>query len=37
MNRFFTNESSSDRLMYGVSEMLYRNWEGKTVNPISTI
>ena len=37
MNRFFTNESSSDRLMCGDSEMLCRNWKGKTVNPISTI
>jgi putative transposase len=37
MNNFFTNEASSDRIMYGISQMLNKNWRGKTLNPISTI
>jgi len=37
MNNFFTNEASSDRIMYGISQMLNKNWRGKSLNPISTI
>jgi len=37
MNNFFTNEASSDRIMYGITEMLNKNWRGKTLKPISTI
>jgi len=37
MNNFFTNEASSDRLMYGISQMLNKNWRAKTLKPISTI
>jgi transposase-like protein len=37
MNNFFTNEASSDRIMYGISQMLNKNWRGKTLKPISTI
>jgi len=36
MNNFFTNESSSDRIMFGISQMLNKNWRGKTLLPIST-
>lgn len=36
MNNFFTNEASSNRIMYGVSKMLNTNWKGKTFNLIST-
>lgn len=37
MNNFFTNEASSDRIMFGISQMLNKNWRGKTLKPISTI
>jgi len=37
MNNFFTNEASSDRIMYGITEMLNKNWRGKTLKQISTI
>lgn len=37
MNNFFTNEASSDRITYGISQMLNKNWRGKTLKPISTI
>lgn len=36
MNNFFTNEPSANRIMYGISEMLNKNWKGKTLKPIST-
>ena len=26
MNNFFTNEESSDRIMYGITQMLNKNW-----------
>jgi putative transposase len=37
MNNFFTNEASSDRIMYGITEMLNKSWRGKTLKQISTI
>ena len=37
MNNCFTNEASSDRIMYGISQMLNKNWGRKTLKPISTI
>ena len=37
MNNFFTNKASSDRIMYGITEMLNKNWRGKTLKQISTI
>jgi transposase-like protein len=37
MNNLFTNEASSDRIMYGITEMLNKNWRGKTLKQISTI
>jgi len=37
MNNFFTNEASSDRITFGISQMLNKNWRGKTLKPISTI
>ncbi|MEJ2093246.1 MAG: IS256 family transposase [Syntrophobacterales bacterium] len=37
MNNFFTNEASSNRIMYGITEMLNKNWRGKTLKQISTI
>jgi transposase-like protein len=37
MNNFFTNEASSDRIMYDITEMLNKNWRGKTLKQISTI
>lgn len=37
MNNFFTNEASSDRIMFGISQMLNKNWRGKTLKQISTI
>jgi transposase-like protein len=37
MNNFFTNEASADRIMYGVTDMLNKNWKGNTLKPISTI
>jgi len=37
MNNFFTNEASSNRIMYGITEMLNKNWRGKTLKKISTI
>jgi len=37
MNNFFTNEASADRIMYGVTDMLNKNWRGNTLKPISTI
>jgi cephalosporin-C deacetylase-like acetyl esterase len=36
MNNFFTNEASSNRIMYGISKMLNKNWKGKTLNLFST-
>ena len=36
MNNFFTNEPSANRVMYGISEMLNKNWKGKTLKLIST-
>jgi len=36
MNNFFTNEASSNRIMYGISKMLNKNWKGKTLRLIST-
>ncbi len=36
MNNFFTNEASANRVMYGISEMLNKNWKGKTLKLIST-
>jgi hypothetical protein len=29
MNNFFTNEASSDRIMYGITQMLNKNWRVK--------
>jgi len=37
MNNFFTNEASSNRIMYGITEMLNKNWRAKTLKQISTI
>ena len=37
MNNFFTNEDSSDRIMYGITQMLNKNWSGKALKQISTI
>ncbi len=37
MNNFLTNEASSDRIMYGISQMLNKNFRGKTLKPVSTI
>jgi hypothetical protein len=37
MNNCFTNETSSDRIWYGISQMLNKNWRGKTLKQISTI
>ena len=37
MNNCFTNEASSDRILYGITQMLNKNWRGKTLKPISTI
>jgi putative transposase len=31
MNNFFTNEASSDRILYGITQMLNKNWRGKTL------
>lgn len=36
MNNFFTNEASSDRIMYGITDMLNKNWRGKALKLIST-
>lgn len=36
MNNFFTNEPSANRIMYGISEMLNKNWKGKSLKLIST-
>ena len=35
MNNFFTNEPSANRVMYGISEMLNKNWKGKTPKLVS--
>jgi transposase-like protein len=37
MNNCFTNEASSDRILYGITQMLNKNWRGKTLKPTSTI
>jgi len=37
MDTCFTNEASSDRIFYGITQMLNKNWRGKTPKPISTI
>ncbi len=37
MNNCFTNEASSDRILYGITQMLNKNWRGKTLKQISTI
>jgi len=37
MNNCFTNEASSDRLLYGITQMLNKNWRGKALKQISTI
>ena len=37
MNNFFTNEASANRIMYGIIDMLNKNWKGNTLKPISTI
>jgi transposase-like protein len=37
MNNCFTNEASSDRIMFGISQMLNKNWRGKALKKISTI
>lgn len=36
MNNFFTNEPSANRIMYGISEMLDKNWKGNALKLIST-
>jgi transposase-like protein len=36
MNNFFTNEASANRIMYGISDMLKKNWKDKTLKVIST-
>jgi transposase-like protein len=36
MNNFFTNEASANRIMYGISDMLNKNWKDKTLKVIST-
>ena len=36
MNNFFTNEPSANRIMYGITDMLNKNWKGNTLKPIST-
>jgi hypothetical protein len=36
INSFFTNESSANRIMYGISEMLNKKWKCKTLKPIYT-
>ena len=37
MNNCFTNEASSDRILYGITQMLNKNWRGKALKQISTI
>jgi len=36
MNNFFTNEASAIRIMYGISDMLNKNWMDKALKVIST-
>ncbi len=36
MNNFFTNEASANRIMYGISDMLNKNWKDKSLKVIST-
>jgi putative transposase len=36
MNNFFTDEASANRIMYGISDMLNKNWKDKTLKVIST-
>ena len=36
MNNFFTYETSANRIMYGISNMLNQNWKDKTLKVIST-
>lgn len=36
MNNFFTNEASANRIMYGISDMLNKNWKDKALKVIST-
>jgi putative transposase len=36
MNNFFTNESSANRIMYGITDMLNKNWRGNSLKTIST-
>lgn len=36
INNFFTNEASANRIMYGISDMLNKNWKDKTLKVIST-
>ena len=36
MNNSFTNESSANRIMYGITHMLNKNWKDNTLKPIST-
>ena len=35
MNNFFTNEASANRIMYGISQMLNKNWKDKSPKLIS--
>ena len=37
MNNCFTNEASSDRILYGITQMLNKKWRVKTLKQISTI
>jgi transposase-like protein len=37
MNNCFTKEASSDRILSGITQMLNKNWRGKTLKQISTI
>ena len=37
MNNCFPKEASSDRILYGIIQMLNKNWRGKTLKQISTI
>ena len=36
MNNFFTNEPSANRIMYGITDMLNKNWKGNSLKTIST-
>jgi putative transposase len=37
LNNFFTDETGSDRVMYGISQMLNKGWRDETLNQNITI